>query len=98
MSETNLEESSEATLSALLGGVLAYSTTGHNRPCGQAIGADGCGDYAVLLYGTPEQAEQKARLIIRDLEKNGYKLSAVVFVQNGEFGYGGRNHVTFTAP
>lgn len=69
-------------LMQLLGGVLSYSTTGHNKPCGQTVGANGCGDYCILFGGTPDDADKKARDYIRSLERAGYKLTAVIFVPN----------------
>lgn len=34
-----------------IGGVLCYNTTGHAGACGQQIGSNGCGDFAVMLRG-----------------------------------------------
>ena len=69
-------------LMQLLGGVLSYSTTGHNKPCGQTVGANGCGDYCILFCGTPDEAWRQSKDHIRELEKSGHKLTAVIFVPN----------------
>lgn len=79
-----------AMLSALLGGVLSYTTTGHRRVCGNTIGANGCGDFCIVFLGDREQAETKARDYLRNMEKNGYRITAAIFVPNDELGgYGG---------
>ncbi len=79
-----------AMLSELLGGVLSYTTTGHRRVCGNAIGANGCGDFCIVFLGDREQAETKARDYLRNMEKNGYKITTAIFVPNDELGgYGG---------
>lgn len=80
MSEAQNNELSELT--TMLGGVLSYSTTGHNKPCGQTIGSNGCGDYCILFGGSPDEAWRQSQDHIRTLEKEGYKLTAVVFVPN----------------
>jgi len=66
-------------LTAVLGGVLSYSTTGHNRPCGQTIGANGAGDFCLLITGNPQRAEVKAREYLRNLESRGYRITAAIF-------------------
>jgi len=65
-----------------IGGVLYYYTRGHNRPCGQAVGANGLGGYAVILLGTAEQANDKAREILKALEKDGHSIKTAEFVPN----------------
>lgn len=67
-----------------IGGILCYSTTGHMRACGQTIGANGRGEFAIILLGTPEQADVKAREIIGGMKADGYRFSSVVFVPNDE--------------
>lgn len=92
MSETNEASPSvnAAMLSALLGGVLSYTTTGHRRVCGNTIGANGCGDFCIVFLGDREQAEVKARDYLREMEANGYRITAAIFVPNDELGgYGG---------
>lgn len=79
-----------ATLSDLLGGVLSYTTTGHRRPCGQTVGANGAGDFCIVFLGNREDAEIKAREHLRKMETNGYRITAAIFVPNDDLGgYGG---------
>jgi hypothetical protein len=67
-----------------IGAVLTYSTPGHSRPCGQTSGANGAGQYAIIYYGSPEEADSKAGEHIRELERFGYKLDSVHLVLLGE--------------
>ena len=76
-------------LSEVLGAVLTYRTTGHNRPCGQTIGANGLGEYVVLITGDPVDAEQAAREYLRNLERNGYRITEAILVTN-EDAYAGK--------
>lgn len=80
-----------------LGAVLTYSTTGHNKPCGQTVGANGAGDFAVLIYGTPEEAWKLARDHIECLERAGYKIDEALIVPNYE-GYSGPFITTVQSP
>ncbi len=80
-----------------LGAVLTYRTSGHNRACGQAIGANGSGDFSVLIYGTPDDADNHAREILRRLERSGYKIQTANIVRNEE-GWGGSLITTTQAP
>lgn len=86
-----------AMLSELLGGVLSYSTAGHRRPCGQTIGANGCGDFCIVFLGDREQAETKARDYLRNMEKNGYRITQAIFVPNDEQGGWGGNPLRIDA-
>jgi len=75
---------------AHLGGVLSYRTSGHNRPCGQVIGANGVGDFCLLIIGTPEQADEHSRQHLRDLEAGGHTITNVIFTPNDDMaGYTG---------
>lgn len=73
-----------SALTDVLGCVLTYSTTGHNRPCGQTIGANGLGEYVVLITGDTVDAEQAAREYLRNLERNGYRITEAIIVTNEE--------------
>lgn len=68
--------------------VLAYSTNGHNKPCGQTMGANGAGDFALLLYGPVAQVDKVARDHIRALETGGYRFNSVTLVFNEDGYYG----------
>jgi hypothetical protein len=85
------EVNEAAMLSELLGGVLSYTTTGHRRPCGQALGANGAGDFCIVFLCDREQAETKARDYLRKMESNGYRITTALFVPNdkNDGGYGG---------
>ena len=86
-----------AMLSELLGGVLSYTTTGHKRPCGQTIGANGAGDFCIVFLVNREQAETRAREHLRKMEANGYRITAAIFVPNDENGGYGGNPLCFDA-
>lgn len=73
-----------SAMSAELGAVLTYTTSGHSRPCGQTMGANGAGDFALLIYGKPHEAEAAARAHIRELEAGGYKIKTATLVPNQE--------------
>jgi hypothetical protein len=88
-------ESSDS--SAELGAVLTYTTSGHSGACGQTMGANGAGDFALLIYGKPEHAEAVARAHIRNLEASGYRIKAATFVANQEC-YSGQQIRTIKAP
>ena len=50
--------------------VITYRNNGTRRPCGQTVGADGRGTYAILIEAeTPEAGDEKAKDQIRQLEK-----------------------------
>jgi hypothetical protein len=83
MPENTQAQGSE--LSDGLGGVLAYCTKGRTRGVGgQTVGANGEGQYAVLIKGTPEEAENYARKRIKEMEAAGYEFNYIVFAANGE--------------
>jgi hypothetical protein len=65
-----------------IGGILAYTAKGSNRPCGQTVGADGAGDFAIVIYGTHEQAEAEVRKRVRAMEQNGLRFEKFIFVPN----------------
>ena len=71
-------------LTAVLGGVLSYSTSGHNRPCGQTIGANGAGDFCLLITGDPQRAEETARQHLRNMESRGYRITSAIFTPHDE--------------
>lgn len=74
---------------APVGAVLAYYSHGTRRPCGQAIGADGSGDFAFIIHGTPDLAEQWALDHVRTRATGGCKLSSVVLVRSDQEGWYG---------
>ena len=78
------EVAAASEMSAGLGGVLVYRTRGSNRACGQTIGANGAGEFAVLLRGTPEACSTHARRHIASLEALGHKIEEAMFVPNSE--------------
>ena len=66
-----------------LGGILTYRCGGLKMGvCGQTVGADGSGEFALLIKGTPEQASEYARNHLRELEAR-YRIEDAIFVQNG---------------
>lgn len=71
-----------------LGAVLTYRTRGHNKPCGQTVGANGAGDFAILIYGSPEEAWKLARDHLERMERAGVKIDEALIVPNYE-GYSG---------
>lgn len=73
--------------------VLAYQTSGHSRPCGQTIGSNGAGDFAMLIYGNPEKAQKHAARHLKMLEDSGHKVEKSILVLNEE-GYTGRSITT----
>jgi len=80
-----------------LGAILTYSTKGHNKPCGQTVGANGAGDFAMLIYGTPDEAWKLARDHLERMERAGYKIDEALIVPNYE-GYSGPFITTAQAP
>ena len=49
--------------------VITYRNNGTRRPCGQTIGADGSGTFAILISAdTPEEGDELAREQIKKLE------------------------------
>lgn len=67
-----------------LGGVLSYTTKGCGGICGQTVGAEGSGDFSVLILGTLEQANKICRDYIQKLEQSGHRLERVIFTPCGE--------------
>jgi len=51
----------------------------------------------VLIYGTPDDADNHAREILRRLERSGYKIQTANIVRN-EDGWGGSPITTEQAP
>lgn len=69
-----------------LAGVLYYSSRGHNRPCGQSVGANGSGNFVKLYFGDKDLARDKAYLQIRELEKQGHHLTFADYVESDSYG------------
>lgn len=72
-----------------IGAVLAITSRGHTRACGQAIGANGCGDYAFVIEGPPEDAETWAISKVREMERAGHRIESVVIVRSDTLLYHG---------
>lgn len=64
----------------MIGGVLTYEIKSGWRACGQTIGADGSGEFAVVIDGAADVAEQWAKDHLRKIEASGARLGRVVFV------------------
>lgn len=75
-----------ADLLSQIGGIVAYSTSGHKGIAGQVIGANGSGNFCVVLLGTPEQADAASAALRRELEAKGHTIEQWVFVPNDEDG------------
>lgn len=69
--------------------VLAYSTKGHNKPCGQTMGANGCGEFVTVYYGNIDAAERSARDHIYSLEKAGHCFNWAIVMRADEEAYRG---------
>ena len=80
----------------MIGGVLTYEIKGGGKACGQTIGADGSGEFAVVINGTAEVADQWAKDFLRKVEASGARLGRVVFVAAEEC-YAGQT-VTVVTP
>lgn len=78
----------EAACKPKIGGVLTYKKKATTRPHGQILGADGAGEYAVVIYGTPEQADIYSREFIHKHEKHGARICDCCFVSSEEGYYG----------
>lgn len=85
---TNPPQVSQSELTEGLGAILTYTTLGHKRPCGQTIGANGAGEFAVLIYGAPDAAYDRAKSILDSLKRSGHRIEQASIVQNEE-GYFG---------
>ena len=64
----------------MIGGVLTYEIKSGGKACGQTRGADGSGEFAVVINGTAEVAEQWAKDFLRKVEASGARLGRIVFV------------------
>lgn len=63
-----------------IGGVLTYERQGRSGVCGATIGADGAGEFAFVIEGTPDAASEWATNHVREVEASGIKLNNVTFV------------------
>ncbi len=68
----------------MIGGVLTYEIKSGGRICGNTIGADGSGEFAVVIEGSPDVADQWARDYLRKLEASGVRLGRILFVSGHE--------------
>ena len=68
----------------MIGGVLTYEIKSSGRVCGNTIGADGSGEFAVVIEGTPDVADQWARDYLRKMEASGVRLGRILFVSGHE--------------
>lgn len=68
--------------------ILAVDVGGRPGVHGQTMGADGAGQFAYIIRGTQEQADNWACEHIRQREKSGQQFFSCVLVFN-EKGYGG---------
>lgn len=69
-----------------LGGVLTWTSRGRGGIGGQTVGANGEGQFALLITGTPDEASARARAHIRKIELAGYPITDALFVPNDEDG------------
>ena len=79
--------------------VITYRDNGTRRPCGQTVGADGRGDYAVLFdTETPEKADETAREYIKKLNQYEYqgRITNIVLVVAYEGFCGNAFHIVKT--
>lgn len=91
MSEQQTQSSAAGVASELndgLGAVLTYSVIRMRGVFGNTIGADGSGEFAELIYGTPEEAWIYAKDFLSTLEARGFKVKSATIVLNEEC-YGG---------
>ena len=68
----------------MIGGVLTYKRKGRKGVCGTTIGADGAGEYAFVIEGTPEEASTWAVAHVRNEEAGGARFENVTLVLAGE--------------
>jgi hypothetical protein len=61
-------------------GVLAYTIQRKSGACGTTIGADGSGDFAVVIYGSPFDAHEKASAHLQRMEEQGFAVKNYIFV------------------
>ena len=64
----------------MIGGVLTYKRKGRKGVCGTTIGADGAGEYAFVIEGTPEEASAWAVAHVRNEEAGGARFESVTIV------------------
>ncbi|MCA8237692.1 hypothetical protein [Burkholderia cenocepacia] len=69
--------------------VLTYSTQGHRNPCGQTMGANGCGEFAILYYGDIDSAESQARTHILNMKGASYQFDWVSIIRSDDEAYYG---------
>ena len=81
----------------MIGGVLTYEIKARGGICGNTIGADGSGEFAVVINGTPEAADLWARDYLRKLEASGVRLGRIVFVSS-EGTYASDNPIAVVTP
>lgn len=75
-------DSARSALSAGLGAVLTYTSSGRSGVHGMTMGADGSGNFAVLFMGNSADAENAATEYLRRLQRAGYRISAAHIVPN----------------
>lgn len=68
----------------MIGGVLTYEIKSGGGIFGNTIGADGSGEFAVVIEGSPDVAAQWARDYLRKLEASGVRLGRILFVSGHE--------------
>ena len=70
-----------------LGGVLTWESQGRwGGVGGQTVGADGAGQFAAIITGAHEEAEDFARAYLKKLEQAGHTITSATFVCNDEDG------------
>lgn len=73
--------------------VITYRNNGTHRACGQTVGADGRGTFAILVEAdTPEAGEEKAYThvkLLKDSMEYPKHITDIVVVDGYE-GYGGK--------
>lgn len=69
--------------------VLAYSTKGHSKPCGQTMGANGCGEFVTIYYGDIDAAEKIAREKISAMQRDSYRFNWALVMRADEEAYRG---------
>ncbi|VWD40263.1 hypothetical protein BLA17378_07990 [Burkholderia aenigmatica] len=69
--------------------VLTYSTKGHSRPCGQTMGANGCGEFVILYYGDIEAADKSARAHLAEMQRASYRFDWASIIRSDDEAYYG---------
>lgn len=73
----------------MIGAVLTWTDTGHRGACGQTVGADGAGVYAVVFHAcTAEEASEAARQYVREKLSHLVRIRSITVV-TAEEQYGG---------